>query len=352
MKYISLRLTVLLIISLIVSCDGDKEAYKITELNISFDKNSILNDNIDAAAVKVLDQNGANITSKVNIYAGGNLISGPDIRSSEAGTIEVYAEYEDIVSSTLVISVVEDAGLKYERMVLLEQFTATWCGFCPKAISAIKNVSITGENIVHVAYHMRDSDPFQYVYNSNLEESFGVVGFPAVYAGREFFWDLSNTQLRQLYDEVRVGLSLSYTGDDSGITATIDVRFGKLYSESLSITAYLIEDNLIADQANYSTNDPNSSWYQLGSIVAGFAHENVMRQTLTDMFGDQIPGDAIDIGSEYRLVLENSNLNITDLNNSSLLAFVSYASGPEKNKVINAIYCDFGSTAESELIVE
>ncbi len=237
-------------------------------------------------------------------------------------------------------------------MVLLEQFTGTWCGFCPRAISAIKNVSITGENIVHVAYHMRDSDPFQYVYNSNLAESFGVEGIPAVVAGREFFWDLSNTQLRQLYDEVRVGLSLSYTGDTGSITATIDVRFGKIYAESLSITAYLIEDNLIADQANYYTDDANSTWYQLGSTVTDFAHDNVMRQTLTDMFGDQIPGDAIDIGSVYRLVLENSNLNISDLNNSSLLAFVSYASGPKKNEVINAIYCDFGKTAESELLVK
>lgn len=349
MKNLSIQFMVLLVITLVTSCGKE---YSITELNISLDKNRILDDDYDAATVVVFDQNGNNIASDINIYAGGNLVSGPDIRSSQAGTIEVYAEYQDIVSSTLVITVVEDSGLKYDRMVLLEQFTATWCGYCPRAISAIKNVSITGENIVHVAYHVWGNDPFQYVYNNNLAESFGVEGIPAVYAGREFFWDLSNNQLRQLYDKVRVGLSLSYTGDAGGITATIDVRFGKIYPESLSITAYLIEDNLIADQANYYTDNANSSWYQLGSTVTDFSHDNVMRQTLTDMFGDLIPQGSIDIGSEYRLVLETGNPNIDDLNNSSLLAFVSYASGPKKDEVINAIYCDFGKTAESQQVAK
>lgn len=350
MKKIQIQLLVILTITLLASCGGDKDDYKITELTLSLDKDKILDDNVDLIMVSVFDQKGENVTSDVDILADGTLLLGREIRSSEAGTIEVYAEHENIVSNNETLTVIEDIGLRYDRMVLIEQFTATWCGYCPRAISAINTASITGEDIVHIAYHVWGSDPFQYSHNSNLANSFGVEGIPAVVAGRElFFWNLSPYQLGLLYKEVRTGFSVSYAGDAGGITATIDVSFGKQYIESLNITAYLIEDNLVADQANYYNDDVNSPWYNLGSTVAGYSHDNVMRQTLTDMYGDPIPSASIDIGSEYTLVLENSNLLIDDLNNSSLVVFVSYGSGPKTDQVINAIVCDFGAIAESPL---
>ncbi len=109
MKNLSIQFMILLVITLFTSCGKE---YSITELNISLDKNTILDDNIDVATVNVLDQNGNNITSDINIYAGGNLIPGPDIRSSQTGTIEVYAGYQDIVSSTSVINCCRRCRLK------------------------------------------------------------------------------------------------------------------------------------------------------------------------------------------------------------------------------------------------
>lgn len=341
----------MILVLLLASCGGDKNEFNITELVLSLDKTKILDNNDDAILVMVEDQAGNDVSSKVDIFVDDNLIQELKVKSDLHGIFTVHAEHKGVISNNETITVVEDIGLKYDRMVLVEQFTATWCQYCPRAISAIKDITTLGEDIVHIGYHM-GSDPYSYGYNSSLFESFGFSGIPAVKIGRELVWDLTRSQLISLYKEVRTGLSVSFNDDGSGVEAVIDVRFGMIYNESLSVTVYVIEDDLIGDQANYYNNDPNSPWYNRGNVVVGYSHNNVMRKTLTDMFGDIIPAGSIDIGSEYRLVFDNSNLNVSNLENSSIVAFVSYANGINNDKVINAIVCDFGETVESPVIID
>jgi hypothetical protein len=346
--------SILIIILFVTSCGGDKNEFVITELVLSLDKTKILDDNSDAIIVKVIDQAGNDVSSEVDIFAGDDLVQGLKVRSDVHGSIIVHAEYQGLLSNNETITVIEDIGLKYDRMILLEQFTATWCQYCPRAITAIDDITTLGEDIVHIGYHM-NGDPYSYEYNYSLFESFErfeLTGIPAVVAGRELVWDLSRNQLTGLYKEVRTGFSVSFNDDGSGVEAVIDVRFGIIYNESLSVTVYVIEDDLIGDQTNYYNSDPSSPWYQMGDVIENFSHNNVMRKTLTDMFGDIIPAGSIDIGSEYRLVFNNTNLNVSNLDNSSIVAFVSYASGLETDEVINAIVCDFGETVESPVIID
>ena len=52
------------------------------------------------------------------------------------------------------------------------------------------------------------------------------------------------------------------------------------------IIAYLVEDNLIYDQANYYNFDQNSYFYGMGNPIVDFVHNDVLRHSFTDALGN------------------------------------------------------------------
>ena len=52
---------------------------------------------------------------------------------------------------------------------------------------------------------------------------------------------------------------------------------------------YLTENNLIYDQANYFNFVAESYFYDLGNPILDYSHQNVLRQTLTNITGDILP---------------------------------------------------------------
>ncbi|TFH34603.1 MAG: Omp28-related outer membrane protein, partial [Bacteroidia bacterium] len=153
-----------------------------------------------------------------------------------------------------------------------------------------------------------------------------------------------------LHKPVRTGISLSVSGTESQVNINVKAHFGVNYNDNLNLTVYLVEDNLVYDQTNYYNDDPSSVYYQAGAIMTGFIHRNTMIATATDMFGDHIPADSIDIDKVYELNFQVSSIHVTNFNNLKVVAFVSYASGAKKDQVINSLVCGFNQDSESSLI--
>jgi len=339
------------IISLIsVSCEKSGSEINITELTLALNKYRILDDNTDTALVVVLNQDNEDVTALVDLYLNDEKYPSSSIKSDQAGTFNVYAQYKEISSNIIQIEVIEDIGLLYNKTLLIEQFTGTWCGYCPRAIEFIHNILVTDPYIGHIAYHL--SDPLSFTYNGSLFQYFGFTGVPTVLVDRDLIWNGQASQLSSLHKPVRTGISLSVSGTESQVNINVKAHFGVNYNDNLNLTVYLVEDNLVHDQTNYYNDDPSSAFYQAGEIMTGFVHRNTMIATVTNMFGNSIPADSVDIDKVYEVNFQVNSPQATNLDNLKVVAFVSYASGLEQDHVINSLVCSFDSVSESTLFVD
>ena len=136
----------------------------------------------------------------------------------------------------------------------------------------------------------------------------------------------------------------------------MSVTFGKEFADEINLCVYLIEDGLIADQSSNYNDDPNSPWYQMGTVIEDLVHESVMIRTGTDLFGDMIPADSIDLGSIYekqftiaKPVVGPGSPWIENLNNVSAVVAVTYGSGSRQYQIINSVTCRFDSVAKNDI---
>ena len=104
---------------------------------------------------EVFDSEGNNITMDSNFIVDGVSIVGNQISYPEIGTHEVFAEYS--IESTLYNSDTKIFNIVVPKTrVVLEDYTGTWCGYCPNVSHAIDEVRMITDDISVVAIHYGD----------------------------------------------------------------------------------------------------------------------------------------------------------------------------------------------------
>ena len=63
--------------------------------------------------------------------------------------------------------------------------------------------------------------------------------------------------------------------------------------DSMRLAVYMLEDGLIYDQRNFT------SYYGGADPIIDFVHDDVLRRSLTNVFGDNIPSDEVGHGKTY-----------------------------------------------------
>lgn len=329
----------------LTGCQKEKDtAANITALRLSLSKSRIVGDSIDYSKVTVTNQSDADVMDLVTLYYNGVKLNGSKIKSSSPSISKVYAMYNDIRSNESEIEVVEDVNLKFGKNLLIEQYTGTWCGWCPRAIDQIRTLQKTDKNVIHAAYHLNDE--MTHYLNSTLFQSFGFTGIPTVHADRKLIWQGDISETDKLHSPSRIGISMEVTGDALSISASVIVKFGYDFLEELRLSVFLIQDSLIANQANYYNTDHASPFYQAGSTMINFVHRKVMQKPGTDIFGDVIPASYVDIGSLYSRKTDFSAFTCKDIEKMIVIAFVTYGSGPWGGQVLNAVEARVGQKLE------
>jgi thiol-disulfide isomerase/thioredoxin len=303
-------------------------------------KSRIVGDNSDFSTVTVVDQEGRSAIGNVTIYFGTSVITGDKIKYSAPLKSKVYAEYKGIKSNEADIEVIEDSGLKFEKNVLVEQYTGTWCGYCPRAVYQIHLLELLDKRIVHSALHL--TDVFAYSLNNSLFKAFGFTGVPTVHADRTLVWAGDVSSINSLHSPSRIGIGIEVTGDAANITASVKVKFGYEYPEGLKLSVYLTHDSLVAGQANFYNSDPSSPYYQKGSTMDDFVHRNVLIKAGTDMFGDAIPAASVTIGGIYSKNILFSGFRCEDIRKMTVIAVVSVQDSKQAGKVVNSVKAQVG----------
>lgn len=217
---------------------------------------------------------------------------------------------------------------KFTKNVLIEDFTGTWCGYCPRVAYGIEKVLEQNITAVPVAIH-RGNDPYNFAEGSILESQINLTGYPTAMINRTLEWaypEPNNTiQVKnQTGPNADLGIAMNSTVANGTINLDVKVKFDANMT-GLKLVVYALENNLIYNQTNYT------SYYGGVSTIQNFEHDNVLRASLTNILGDAITSNTND-GDIYT---RNFTVNVpSNVANASNLSFVAFVIGTD-NKAIN-----------------
>ncbi|WMW77694.1 Omp28-related outer membrane protein [Flavobacterium sp. 20NA77.7] len=217
---------------------------------------------------------------------------------------------------------------KFTKNVLIEDFTGTWCGYCPRVAYGIEKVLEQNITAVPVAIH-RGNDPYNFAEGSTLESQINLTGYPTAMINRTLDWaypEPNNTiQVKnQTGPNADLGIAMNSTVANGTINLDVKVKFDANMT-GLKLVVYALENNLIYNQTNYT------SYYGGVSTIQNFEHDNVLRASLTNILGDAITSNTND-GDIYT---RNFTVNVpSNVANASNLSFVAFVIGTD-NKAIN-----------------
>ncbi len=302
----------------------------------------------------VRDSDGNDLTEDAAILVNGEEIDGNTFTSETVGNFEVKAIYYEIQSDPITINFHDGSEINFVKRVLIEDYTGTWCGFCPRVSYAIDLVKAqTDEPLgtaVPVAIHRASSnpqsldyDPFNYD-TTELELMLSASGYPKSFLNRMTLWNApEQNNLNQAIaltqgENPKLGLALNPILENGNISLDVNIKFGKDFS-NLRLVVYVLENGLFYDQTNYYPD-----LYGGAHTLEDFEHNHVLRQCLTPLLGEPITGNT-SIANVY-----NKTFNIpvpASVVNAANIEFVVFVTDINNN-VINVRKADPGEIQEFE----
>ena len=326
----------------IISC-GFEDNPILNDAGITSISVSMSSDKVDAnesITFEAKDNNQNTVTSSCKFYVDGQLISGSTYSTATGGDHEVFATYKTIISDKKIFNVFVPPPTNYQTNVIVEDYTATWCGWCPSVLFGLEELENKTDKISIVAYH--SNDIFHFVPIDLMYEPLEIRGFPTARLSRTKTWvnpPANTTQVTDL-SSVPSNLGIASTSSISGqnLTLKVKVKYGSNSYSDTKLIVLLLEDDLKADQVNWT------SFYSEQDPIPNYVHNNIARVSLTDIFGDDIPNTKSKLGEMYT---QDFTYEIPIEYNKSKLKVVAFVVGSNK-QVINVRGSDIGVTQNFE----
>jgi len=285
---------------------------------------------------EMIDIDGNNITSSTSFIVNNQLINGNTISYDNIGTHEVYADYsidsQNYSTDSKGFNIVEPIN-----KVIVEDYTGTWCGYCPPVANAIYELKEVYDNIISVGIH--NNDELTIDQESDLRSELGISGFPSARLNRTILW-LDPYQFSEvnslLSEENNVAISINSTIENVELGVGLRIVSNvELVNHKLVI--YLVESNLIYDQANYFNYVEDSYFYNLGNPIENYSHQDVLRKSITNISGNIL--EVIQPLTDYKF---NFNMELNPdfvVENLAIVAIVV----DSNNNAINSQYGEVNS---------
>lgn len=225
--------------------------------------------------------------------------------------------------------------------VVLEEFTGSWCGWCPDGAVIMEDlIAAHPGEVIGIAVH--DGDAME--YSEGIRSEFGVSAYPNGMVDRKVFpgesdephsrsqWTTNvNSQLTR-YTPVEVSVDHTYDAATRTITATVTADFVDYAAGDMRFVMMITEDNVTGtgtgyDQANYLNSTAGHPFEGAGDPIVGYNHRHVLRANEPGVFGNAgvIPSPAAP-GSTYSETFTYVIPTDYDETEISVIGFVSYSS--------------------------
>ena len=284
----------------------------------------------------MIDSEGNNITSSTSFTVDNQLINGNTISYDEIGSHDVSANYtidsQNYSTDLIVFNIVEPIN-----KVIVEDYTGTWCGYCPPVAHAIYELKEVYDNIISVGIH--NNDELTIDQESDLRSELGISGFPSARLNRTISWfdpyEISEVN-SLLSEENNVAISIKSALENIDLEVNLRIVSNvELVNHKLVI--YLVESNLIYDQSNYFNYVEDSYFYNLGNPIENYSHQDVLRKSITNISGNTL--DLIQPLTDYKF---NFNVEISPDFVQENLAIVAMVVD-SNNNAINSQFSEVNS---------
>jgi thiol-disulfide isomerase/thioredoxin len=288
----------------------------LTSVNITASSNAIFLGGSVSFTAKAIYSDGTiqDKTSESVFYLDDVLISGNEYTGSQAGTITAKAVFDSMSSSDISVAVVDPSNLpaSFSKKAVVEDFTGTWCGYCPRVSYAASLVEEQTDKVFVVGVH--NGDQMANSFGGALEDEYNITGFPTAYIDRANTWtypEPSNIDqaLNAAVGTADVGLAI-----ESSLTGSIlDFKVYQGFLENMTgvkLVVFVLEDGILANQSNYT------SYYGGASTIVNFEHNGVLRYAATNVMGNSTTSTigiheksfSVDLSSYDVLVPENTHI--------------------------------------------
>ncbi|WP_047551128.1 Omp28-related outer membrane protein [Psychroserpens sp. Hel_I_66] len=291
----------------------------------------------------VLTDLGYEVTLQSTMIAESGTVTNP-VSFDNPGTYNVVATYTlengtVLTSNTVQLKAVEST---HSTKVMIEDYTGTWCQYCPRLAYAVEQAVQANSNIIPVAIH--DDNEMLFPFATQMESAFGVTGFPSGRLNRTINWNESTSQpVSLLSNRQNMGLAINSSIQGGTITAEVKVHYDLKVNSQNRLVVYLLENGLVYPQVNFYNTDPSSPFYQQGNPIPDFVHDHTARTVFTGIFGDDIPAAQSVTGNTYTA---NYNVSVpSSVQNTANLELVAFVVGPD-NKVLNVQKADLGENKD------
>lgn len=301
------------------------------------------------------------VSNSAVFIVNGNQIVGSTFTPTEVNdNNEVYAVYNNKTSATKTFASTEVIPSSYTQKVLLEDYTGTWCGYCPRMATITHYLTEFDSRIVPVAIHCpgAPTDPWAYEFALDMTNpaNYNTQGQPKGKYNR--IYDLDQMQgvypcpkdpnayypqaLQFLNQQATLGLAINSTLSGTNLNIKVKVGFATESVPDARLVVTLIEEGLTYDQVNYyagggASCDPEFDYSNMPAVIPGFKQDHVLLKSYTDIYGDVIPANQISNGTVWTRDFNVSlPANVTNPNNLKIVAFVLGNGDQIKNReVIN-----------------
>lgn len=252
----------------------------------------------------VTNSEGDTLTSEAVFYINDVAIDGNTFTSEAIGEFNVKASYLGVTSEPVLITYHDGTQINFEKNVLIEDYTGTWCGYCPRVARGIELVHAQTDNTVTVAIHrasLNISDPSYdpYTFDSaELENIINIPGYPKGMLNRMTQWAFPEpNNINQVIaltqgQNPKLGLAMAGTVANGTITLKVDTKFSKDF-EGLKLVVYVLENGLIHEQHNYT------NYYNSEDLIANFEHNHALRACLTPLLGEAVSSAQTTSGNTF-----------------------------------------------------
>lgn len=189
------------------------------------------------------------------------------------------SDYTNNMISASILCLPEDAG--YERNVVVEEGTGTWCGNCPRGMVGMREMAAKyPEKFIGIAAHSSDPMAIE-AYQPYLNRYIDVVGYPYCTVDRAISGDPEFNELEENFlREASVPALAELTIDELSVTGTMvyvkpSVKFAVSENNTEYGWAYVITEDNVGPypQTNYYTNGTLPGWDYTESIVMTYYDE-------------------------------------------------------------------------------
>ena len=261
-----------------------------------------LGDRIDFRVMAIdNDGNAIDVTDVSEVFISGSesYNTGSIVIPGVVGDVEAYATFDEFTSDPKTVSVEDNGNTpgSFTRKALIEDFTGTWCGWCPRVSQGIELCMDVSDNVVAVGVHIGDF--MENTYGSQIANAFNVNSFPTAYVNRSAVWAYpENSNVNQVTSQAtgttQNGIAINSAIKGRDMSFIVSAGFGQNVNGA-RLVVLLLENGISANQSNYT------SFYGAVDPIPNFVHDHVLRYAFTSVMGDAVPAGQSSSGNSFRL---------------------------------------------------